>query len=1192
VLLCGEPGAGKSSLVHAGLLPQLRSQVVAFTIANGNDLFEELPSSQAASALFIIDDLGAALDAGPRFARLLDLLRRAANQPNLKALFVIDDPDLARLHHVESEIGVAPASRLHLECFDAPRVTEILERTILSGGIYFEAGLSQQIALDLAQSGPVSPSKLQIVVGTAVANRVTTLHAWRKGGGADVLVWRFFERACAAAGGRTALRALAELAAREPYEIVSLEEVRRAVGGGLVEAKKIAAGLQEALLLRPEEGGYQLAAEWLRGPARAYTGEVRGRQIAARLLLRSRVESGGLVPVAQLPKVRQFVGTLLPEEERIVTRTMKAAALVLCVLTSLPLLAGFFLYQKNSHSFYWDLAGEGPGAAVVARLGRKNTLISGWPHQPAFGAVVEDTGFARAAIREELPEDPVATGSLEIKHFWSSLQPLLRPLPRALLSLIVDGDAKPLGQLYDDPSLRGAVLDILAVAGPGAPEELALLKRSFGDDSVEVRRRSVAAAAAYERRFPGRGAPLLLAALQDPAAAVRALAKSAIDSLPDLQALPLLSQMLSYADGALRRSALESIAKLASRTPQAAGSLSQALSGASRADVALLLDKWISGPGRGVSQGQPAITKAALEAVKAIALDSKASELARIEALRLLRGRPEMAKGLEGIAGSARVMGTAMPILIRLLPGDVATRKVNDAMKGSATLRAGAAGALGVLPKTRDTAQRLRKLMGDSSLEVRLEATRSVPVLGREALPLLLKAARGGGEAMERTAVETFASELHRLGGAGVVQALEQVARVPRVSIRRAAIQALGRVAAEKPAAGVAALGRLLRDKNPQVRSEAVVVLGEALENGGKDAIFALRAAARDLDANVRRSAVSALGRAKDALIPSAAKGLQSFARDPDPAVRRELAAVVGVLGSGTKEVNLLAILLGDQEASVRSTARHAAQQVGVSGAEIDKVLRSTLVGAPAPERVDIAVTAGRVGAPMTIRSALVDREADVRRVAAENGGVLGAGGLEMALEDRDVGVRIAAVRGLTSARAVELLARVARSPDVELRSAALAALGEVGGPLAKKTLESALDDSNESVRTAAVRGLGKLGSEATDLLLRATHDVARMVRLESCVILGRVWMARPLGDLEQALRNESNADLRYAAALALSQKSASADGQTGAAARRVLEQTAEASAPGARLAAHVGRAFIGRTEAMITFLHLLRDGS
>ena len=121
---------------------------------------------------------------------------------------------------------------------------------------------------------------------------MTTTREWRKAGGSEVLVWRFFERACAAAGGRKAARALAEVAARGPREVASLDAIGRAVGGGLEETKKVAAALRDQLLLRPAENGYRLAAEWARRPACAYTGEMRGRAVAARLLLRAHMESG------------------------------------------------------------------------------------------------------------------------------------------------------------------------------------------------------------------------------------------------------------------------------------------------------------------------------------------------------------------------------------------------------------------------------------------------------------------------------------------------------------------------------------------------------------------------------------------------------------------------------------------------------------------------------------------------------------------------------------------------------------------------------------------------------------------------------------------------------------------------------------------------------------------------------------
>src|SRR5262249_55532138 len=146
---------------------------------------------------------------------------------------------------------------------------------------------------------------------------------------------------------------------------------------------------------------------------------------------------------------------------------------------------------------------------------------------------------------------------------------------------------------------------------------------------------------------------------------------------------------------------------------------------------------------------------AAAEAVTQVALDPKANEEVRLDALRMLRRRPKTPEALATIQGSNRVMAMAMPLLARAKP-EGAEAKVAEAMKGPTMMRAAAAATIGLLPKTADTPRLLKVLEYDSAAEVRAEAVRSLPVLGREALPLLIKEAKGGGAEVEKAAVETL----------------------------------------------------------------------------------------------------------------------------------------------------------------------------------------------------------------------------------------------------------------------------------------------------------------------------------------------------------------------------------------------------------------------------------------------------
>jgi HEAT repeat protein len=266
---------------------------------------------------------------------------------------------------------------------------------------------------------------------------------------------------------------------------------------------------------------------------------------------------------------------------------------------------------------------------------------------------------------------------------------------------------------------------------------------------------------------------------------------------------------------------------------------------------------------------------------------------------------------------------------------------------------------------------------------------------------------------------------------------------------------------------------------------------------------------------------------------------------------------------------------------------------VGGAAAELDKVLWASFGGAAPGERSDIAATAAALGAAGTLRAALDDTDAGVRRAAAENVNGLDeahASALVGALSDEDAAVRVAAVRGLVGARAAGALAQAAHGPDLDVRIAALEALGQVGGPVARDALEAALTDGSERVRAAALRGLGRLGKDAAERLEEELGDGALDAREAAVAALGGAWRDKPLAELRARLTDETDADRRYAAALALAARADPPRGK-GAEAAQLLDDVAAHGAPLASLAARIARAFAGRPDAMVAFLRTLRDG-
>ena len=175
-----------------------------------------------------------------------------------------------------------------------------------------------------------------------------------------MLAWRFFEKACAAAGGRPAARALAEIAALPERGVATLEQIARAADVPEANAKKLADDLRAEHLVRKVDGGCTMSTEWARPLARAYTGEARGRGVAARLVMREKIEANGLLSIGQVREIQRFAGALAPEEEALVRRSRQVGMAVTGALLAVPMLGLIALYSSYGRNYFFDAAPD-PG---------------------------------------------------------------------------------------------------------------------------------------------------------------------------------------------------------------------------------------------------------------------------------------------------------------------------------------------------------------------------------------------------------------------------------------------------------------------------------------------------------------------------------------------------------------------------------------------------------------------------------------------------------------------------------------------------------------------------------------------------------------------------------------------------------------------------------------------------------------
>ena len=218
---------------------------------------------------------------------------------------------------------------------------------------------------------------------------------------------------------------------------------------------------------------------------------------------------------------------------------------------------------------------------------------------------------------------------------------------------------------------------------------------------------------------------------------------------------------------------------------------------------------------------------------------------------------------------------------------------------------------------------------------------------------------------------------------------------------------------------------------------------------------------------------------------------LRAALRDADAARRRGAARALGAAGDGSA-VAALFEALGDESEAVRWAAAQALHRLGVSAAEVPRLV-AALQNEDAYVRSFAAYSLGGLGAAAapavpSLIAAYRREERDGRGAAV---GALGA-------------------LGEVAAAAVPALVEGLRNPVNHRRWSAARALGRLG-PAARPALPAligALADENRHVRVHAAQALGRLGlvaAEAVPALQAAARDEDAAVRREAQNALRRI---------------------------------------------------------------------------------------
>ena len=471
-------------------------------------------------------------------------------------------------------------------------------------------------------------------------------------------------------------------------------------------------------------------------------------------------------------------------------------------------------------------------------------------------------------------------------------------------------------------------------------------------------------------------------------------------------------------------------------------------------------------------------------------------------------------------------------------------------------VRARIAGALGQFADS-EVVDHLVRALGDPAWWVRMRSVEALERIGPDAeQPLTLALADPDPEIRVRAAVAverlgvakrlmdaiadgTATNEMHellaRFAAASAREFLAEQLHHPSAEVRRAVVDAIRTTGRRDLPDELIELAR--QDDDGAVRAASLDVLRLCGET--RAVPVALEHLADPVDA-VRTAATALLGDLGDAALGAT---LRPRTTDFDPAVRAATARALGYIRAEGVTAEMQE-LLRDPDPGVRQAAAEgvaAGRWPGTEAALVqllsDSVPDVQLAGARAlrvvgtPESLPVLLRTFRDAGP-ALHQAIAEAVARIRVTEVP-------GLIDILLERGDVPSRLSVVKTLstiTSPVAAECLGRLYRDPAPEVRGAAAVALSEHGGESAAALVDSGLDDPDETVRSAAINALVRMGRSAPGprLLAMLTEDPSELVRERAALAVGWFRLAGGEVSLLRACRTAEALAVRAAAVLAL----------------------------------------------------------
>ncbi len=1221
ILVTGEAGVGKTSLLRAGLLPlvgQARRVPIYLDCAQDwqrqllgalTQLLGRPPSpdedplavlarqveQSGARPLLVIDHVEqVAWIQDERQEQMRRLIAHLRSIPQALFVFATDRGYPYALAQLARGLEAIPEDRtVDVERFDQAAAAQIMERMVLAGGGYMEAGLPETVTGELCASGPVMPAALQAVGHAAALNGATSLKGFNRVGGAEVLSTSYVELLAGRAGGWRARRALTLFAEQpNPRAVVSLGEVAQSSGLPIPAAAVVLSALQrEGLVDRHQSVSpeatltaanaddtragetYSLLHPYLHQSVRDYCAPVQRGRARARLALRRRRQGGQLLRPHELLGIWRYLGASQSDLERQKTqRGVQVWGGVLAGLLALPLAVVLVLYLLNAGSSYLHTASALASVQrVVVRAGEPS-LSFAFPLSHRFGKVVVDSGIAAASVPAELSSQistrllsgDLLDGDGAVPPWLDKLLAPLAPVRRgAWLTLAGHpGGAKVLLAAAGDRQHRRKATESLALLSGDSPETRQALLQCVADSRPAVRRMAVSEA----RRLGSGGLKVLRQAAGDNDAQVRLAALKALVKLDPDTALSMLPQRLRDVDTRVQTEALAQLMAAGKDRPVRAFAIVHRATAGGRAALAPIADQLDRLRGQLLREQADRIADYLTEQ-----LDSDKQPKRQVEMLRWLISIADRLKAnrilpiVNRLASDrhVQVRATAIGLQARFGEGEEVMDKLKKLSRSyargtGAAMRRAAAVGLGLVKGQRtDRVKVLKRLLTDPAESVRGAAVVALLRLGGAALTDVVKAIRAGRHAdVAHAALRAVCS-----GEIEVNRRLATIVLASAWKTKRTTLRAQALRCAKSLAAANARLGRWLADqaavdKDPVVRQAAAEAVALALSTSGAKLARLSRFYLRDRDATTRAAVARAIARRPPPKPRFLFGSVRRLTRDTDPTVRAASAKLV-VLSAPkpAQAVELINELLQDKQPRVLRAALAASRLLKPSDAtrKLGRTLSLVVARTKAPESLAALQAARQLGLTAPLQQAAVHPEERVRAAAIE---ALARTGdrkrslkvLESALREDAVSLRLAALRALAEQSqrlgepAVQLLWRSTRAKGLIERRAAFAALGEVRGEAvgtAAKLLLTAARHRSEERRRMAMRALGALtphDANAAAALVAGAVDPALDVRTEAQAALS-AHLARVCEPerLWQLLRgSERNAIVRRTMIIAL----------------------------------------------------------